>query len=98
MGAADRGHEARLAQLRHQVLEVGERQQLGLGDGRERDRLGALGAVSPARRPSSTISRTPYSALVENSISTQILAGKSEKVSARGSLREDRQSARRRAR
>ena len=43
MGAAHRGHEAGLAQLRDQVLEVGERQRLGLGDRGEGDRLGALG-------------------------------------------------------
>ena len=38
VGAAGRGDQARLAQLRDQVLEVGERQPLRLGDGAERDR------------------------------------------------------------
>ena len=66
VGAAGRGDQAGLAQLRDQVLEVGERQALRLGDRAERDRL--TSASSPARRPSSTIRRTPYSALVENSI------------------------------
>ena len=45
MRAADRGHEPRLAQLGDQVLEVGQRQPLRLGDGAERDRGGAGLAV-----------------------------------------------------
>ena len=52
--------EPRLRELGHDVLEVGERQALGLGDRLERD-----GVASEPWRPSSTIRRTPYSAFVE---------------------------------
>ena len=62
MRAAGRSDEPGLAKLGDEVLEVGERKPLGLGDRAQRDRP-RLGW-----RPSSTIRRTPYSALVENSI------------------------------
>src|SRR5918996_3168492 len=42
VGTAHRGHELGLAQLRHQVLEVGQRQRLRLGDGAEGDGLGLV--------------------------------------------------------
>ena len=66
--AAPAVDEPGLAQPRHQVLEVGQRQPVALGDLRERhDGLLAVGALA-ARCARATITRTPYSALVENII------------------------------
>ena len=63
VGAAARLDELGLAQALHEVLEVRERQALGVGDRAERDR--ACPASLLAR---CAITRTPYSALVENII------------------------------
>ena len=56
-----------LAQPLHEVLEVGERKPLGVGDRAERDRVVAVASCARC-----AITRTPYSALVEN-ITRQIL-------------------------
>src|SRR6266516_1755948 len=45
VGAANRAHEMGVAKLRHEVLEVGERQRFGLRQGGQRDRLGLEGPL-----------------------------------------------------
>ena len=62
--AAPRVDQPGLAQARDEVLQVGERQPVVLGDLRQRDRTPS----PPLAARSSTITRTPYSALVENII------------------------------
>src|SRR5665811_1218172 len=54
VGAAGRADQAGVAQLGDQVLQVGERQALGLGDGAERDRGGARPAGSRRGRRGSS--------------------------------------------
>jgi hypothetical protein len=70
------------------VLEVGEGKGLSLGDRAERDRVGLVGEPDAGAAASSTINRTPYSALVENSIRSKILPHRSDKGGPAAATRE----------
>ena len=61
MGAARARDEPRIAEAHHELLEIGPREVL-LG----RDLGEADAGPCPRCRPSWTMSRTPYSPLVEN--------------------------------
>src|SRR5262245_38221451 len=61
MGAANGGHHTGFAQLRDQVLEVGQGEDLRLGDGAERDRLAGLARVG--LRPATQLDHQPDAVL-----------------------------------